>query len=96
MTDRTEPCPICKKPVQYWERYPNLLCEECSDRTTDEAGNRVAFYNESISGGCYGEYPETGQPYEDRVCYVDGNKCAADEHRFGGIVIQVVKQASDE
>lgn len=96
MTERYEPCPICSQPVQYWERYPGLLCHECSKRTTDKNGTRVSHYNVSLSGGCYGVYEQEKEPYMDPYCYVDGVKCIADEHRFGGIVVQIASAVKDD
>ena len=96
MSERYEPCPICSQPVQYWERYPGLLCQECSKRTTDKNGTRVSHYNVSFSGGCYGVYDEGKETYMDPYCYVDGVKCIADEHRFGGIVVQIASAVKDD
>jgi predicted amidophosphoribosyltransferase len=89
MNEHNAQCPLCSQPVEYWERYPGLLCEQCSKKTTDKHGKLVSFHNESISGGCLGVYQDNEEPYENEYCYVDGVKCIADEHRFGGIVIQV-------
>lgn len=96
MTERTEPCPICGQPVQCWERYPGLLCQNCSNRTTDKNGLNVNHNNVSISGGCYGIYSDSKEPYSDPYCYVDGVKCIADEHRFGGIVVQIAEAVRND
>lgn len=92
MSEKTNPCPICSSPVPFWERYPDALCNQCSTKTTDIDGNSVIFENESLSGGCKGFYEESDKPYVVEFCYVDGHKCTADEHRFGGIVIQLVRE----
>jgi hypothetical protein len=96
MTEETKPCPVCNAPVPYWKRYPGLLCNKCSERTTDQAGRRVTFYNQSICGGCLGVYIDEEKPYDSNYCYVDGVECIADEHRFGGIVVQAAQFVKDE
>jgi len=48
------------------------------------------FSNEGFSGGFVAEYTDTGESYTGNECYIDRIKCRADEHRFGGIVIQPV------
>ena len=40
--------------------------------------------------GCQGEYKDTGERYAEDTCYVKGIPCKAEEHHFGGIVVQVV------
>ena len=50
----------------------------------------LLFFNESISGGYLAKYADTGESYPSHDCYIHGIKCYADEHRFGGIVIQTV------
>jgi hypothetical protein len=35
-------------------------------------------------------YADTQQPYDGgHDCWIDGIRCYADEHRFGGIVIEI-------
>jgi hypothetical protein len=91
VAEETKPCPLCNATVQFWERYPNAICQQCSSKTTDIGGDSVSYENESLSGGCEGFYTETEKPYLSEFCYVNGHKCIADEHRFGGIVIQLVR-----
>ncbi|MCC5937575.1 MAG: hypothetical protein JJU34_09850 [Lunatimonas sp.] len=89
--EKQQNCPICKQEVAYYSRYPKYLCKACSDLTTDAEGRPVAFYNTTVFGqGCQGEYRDTGEPYEGDICYVQGVTCKAEEHRFGGIVVQAV------
>jgi hypothetical protein len=53
-------------------------------------GRPLAFFNEGLSGGFVPLYADTHQPYEGgHICWIDGIRCCADEHRFGGIVIEV-------
>jgi hypothetical protein len=50
----------------------------------------LAFFNEGFSGGFVPMYADAEQPYEGgHDCWIDGIRCYADEHRFGGIVIEV-------
>ena len=39
------------------------------------------------------EYAHTGESYPSHECYVDGILRHADEHRFGGIVIQLIQKS---
>jgi hypothetical protein len=72
------------------ERYPRQVCEACQAKTTDAYGRRVDFVNVDLSGGFRGFYRENGAVYNQDLCYVDGRRCVAEEHRFGGIVVQAV------
>jgi len=81
-------CPNCGATVRRNFRYPDYLCDLCANRVTDEQGHRVEFFNEGLSGGCYGVVIATGEKYLAHDCYVDGLRCWADEARFGGIVIR--------
>ena len=82
-------CPICSVEMQKWDRYPNLVCAECAERASDESGRRLKFYNESLSGGFVACFSDNGDEWKGHTCYIDGVKCRADEHRFGGIAIEV-------
>ena len=88
MPKKTSACPLCGAHLLYEERYPDKLCDSCSERTVDANGLGVTFFNVSFSGGLAAEYKDTGKSYESNICYVNGIRCQADEHRFGGIVIQ--------
>ena len=87
----TQKCPICQVEVQKWERYPNYLCASCASRACDAEKRSLKFYNESMSGGFLAFYADTDEKYDSHICYIDEVKCWADEHRFGGIVIQPLK-----
>jgi c-di-GMP-binding flagellar brake protein YcgR len=63
---------------------------ECAARATSKDRRPLKFSNESISGGFLAQYADTGESYPSHECYVDGSLCHADEHYFGGIVIQPV------
>lgn len=89
MTQTSQKCPICSTEVQLSERYPKSVCVACSAGATDENGRLLKFSNTTImAGGFAAEYADTGEPRDSHICYIDGIKCRADEHRFGGIVIQ--------
>ena len=83
-------CPICGEKVRHWERYPNQVCHRCANKVSDAYGRRVRFSNIDFSGGIQGVYSDNGQEYKHQICYIDGRKCFANEHRFGGIVIEIV------
>jgi hypothetical protein len=89
--NQTHDCPICAAEVKHWERYPNQVCERCASKTSDAYGRRLQFSNESLSGGFKAFYRDNGAEYLHQICYIDGRKCFANEHRFGGIVVEVVK-----
>jgi hypothetical protein len=89
--NQTHDCPICLAEVGHWERYPNQVCERCAGKTSDAYGRRLKFSNESLSGGLQAHYLDNGAEYNRQLCYIDGRKCFVGEHRFGGIVVEVVK-----
>jgi hypothetical protein len=85
----TQKCPICRVEVAYFPRYPKYVCQSCSAKAADESGRLLRFFNTTILGGGFAaEYADTGGKRDSRICYIDGIKCRAGEHRFGGIVIQ--------
>jgi hypothetical protein len=84
-------CPICLAKVNHWERYPNQVCEGCADWACDREGRRLRFSNANLTGGFIAFYADTNEKYYGHICYIDGIKCYADEHRFGGIVVEVVR-----
>ncbi|MFC0261212.1 hypothetical protein [Fontibacter flavus] len=89
--EKQQYCPICQQEVDYSSRYPKYLCNTCMDLCTDAEGRPVAFYNTTILGqGCQGEYKDMGERYGGDNCYVKGIPCKAEEHHFGGIVVEVV------
>jgi hypothetical protein len=90
MSEDQQFCPICNAPVRYFPRYPRYVCEGCASRVKSEDGRPLKFSNETYFGGFIGHYADTGESYPGHECYIDGIQCYADEHRFGGIVIQTV------
>ena len=84
-------CPICAKELRHIQRYPKYVCESCSNRARSRDGRPLKFFNISLSGGFTAQYADTGEVYESHECFIDDVPCYADEARFGGIVIQVLK-----
>jgi hypothetical protein len=88
-------CPICHQSIAFFPRYPHSLCVECASRAKSKDGRLLKFSNIDTTGGFIAEYADTGESYPlNHECYVDGIQCYADEHRFGGIVIQPVQKRS--
>ena len=80
-------CPICDKEINQLSRYPKTICASCGERTLTANNVKIDFYNEGPEGGFYSLITNVkGNQHE---CYVDGKKCYAEEHRFGGIIIQL-------
>ena len=94
MPETEQHCPICQKLVEPSQRYPRYLCLECASRARSKDGRPLKFSNIDMTGGFIAAYADTGETYPSHECYVDGIECHADEHRFGGIVIQPVETAS--
>lgn len=82
------PCPICSTPVLHQERYPRAVCKNCCTKACDIHGQKLIFFNLSMSGGFGAMVADTTQKYPSHICYIAGKKCWANEARFGGIVIQ--------
>ncbi len=89
--NETHDCPICAARVEHRERYPNQVCEKCANKISDAYGRRLKFSNVGLSGGLQANYLDSGAEYKQQICYIDGRKCCVGEHRFGGIVVEVVK-----
>jgi hypothetical protein len=99
----TQPCPRCEQPVIYEERYPRAVCDNCRNRTTDNAGRRVTGFNTDFGGGMIAYYADTlehsdGSGFQKEecvevtrtgVCFIDGHPATMQEARFGGIVVQM-------
>jgi hypothetical protein len=84
-------CPICGGRMEPSERYPRQVCGDCVARACDTNGRRLAFANIDMSGGFQAVDAETGAPVENgHDCWIDGHACRADEHRFGGIVVELL------
>lgn len=92
--DDTHDCPICGAPVRHMERYPRQVCGNCQNRTRDASGNPVSYLVISLFGGIIATY-EDGSRYAETFCWIDGKKCEAGEHRFGGIVVEAVEEPVD-
>jgi hypothetical protein len=90
--NETHDCSICGEKVGHWERYPNQVCERCKNKASDAYGRRLQFSNVDGSGGFLAFYRDTNEEYKSNLCYIDGRKCFANEHRFGGIVVEVVNK----
>jgi hypothetical protein len=84
-------CPICGAELPVASRYPDYLCEGCVAKATDEQGRSLAFSNVSPTGGFEAVIRSTGEPRDSHICYVEGWRCWADEARFGGIVVEPVR-----
>lgn len=86
-------CPICNGPSNGSARYPNAICADCREQAVDEVGNEVVFYNATPGGTGLVRVIHTGElngKVRDECgdCWVRGVPCFAQEHRFGGVVIQ--------
>lgn len=80
-------CPICDKNMIYFERYPKMVCQGCSENTLTQEGESIKFYNIDHTGGFISIVNDVkGEIHE---CYINNRKCYADEARFGGIVVQL-------
>jgi hypothetical protein len=84
------PCPVCAAPAFASARYPRCLCPACVLEATDAPGRPLRFGNIDLSGGLTARHADDGSPYQGVECFVRGVRCRAEEHRFGGIVVQPV------
>jgi len=85
------PCPICGAPSSVSPRYPRLLCPACVREATDARGRSLRFFNTHSGGGFEARHADDSSPHAGHECFVRGVRCRADEHRFGGIVVQRVE-----
>lgn len=83
-------CPICAAALEPMARYPRYICEACAARATAADGRLLAFANQGFSGDFAACYTDSGDPYDNHACWIDGIACHADEARFGGIVIEAL------
>ena len=84
-------CPTCGGSGRSSERYPGAVCEDCESIVTDKFGKSAKLYNESMSGGLMivaGTRELKGNAAENEALFIRGVECRAQEHRFGGVVIQ--------
>jgi predicted RNA-binding Zn-ribbon protein involved in translation (DUF1610 family) len=89
-------CPVCGKEVKRNERYPNYICIECNNDTTDENGRKVSFFSsyiteDTLTENISGIYEDTKEKYSSNICYVRDAKCRANMAKFGGIVIEKIE-----
>lgn len=85
-------CSNCKSEINMMQRYPKAICETCKSQLTSSDGRKVEFYNTDVMGtGCQGYYVGTNQEekYNSMSCYIGDKTFVAEEHRFGGVVIQL-------
>lgn len=81
------PCPTCGAPRVFTTREPMAVCAACVFEAVDEEGFPVRFQNTAASGGF--EAVHYNRVSTQHACWVRGQKCHADEARFGGIVIRL-------
>ena len=88
-------CPICREAGHNSERYPAALCESCQSSLLDGNGNSLELYNEGFSGGLMivsPNFTRTSPEAEKIPLYTkNGIECRAEEHRFGGVVVQPLR-----
>ncbi len=82
-------CPICSTELTYFSRYPNYVCDSCVAKATDESSRALKFFNTGMHGGFKAVYADTNGEREGHICFIEGNKCYADEARMGGIVVEL-------
>ncbi len=72
-----------------------MLCAACVAKARDERDRPQRFANETFLGtGFVAEVLDNGtwRRREGGASFVDGVRCVAGEHRFGGIVVQAVDE----
>lgn len=92
--DASQACPICGRGVPASPRYPNYVCSACFVEAADEDGHLLDFHNISMTGGFEAVYRATKERRNSHICYIRGIQCYANEARFGGIVIQPIRDNS--
>ncbi len=85
-------CPICSKELKEISRYPNYVCDICVRKSVSIDNRALIFSNVNLSGGYASYYEDNGEEYNSHECFISGTLCYADEARFGGIVVQVVRE----
>jgi len=80
-------CPICDKNMFSFERYPNMICNECIELAVNKNGESIKFYNIDHTGGFISMVNDVKG--EEHECFINNIKCRADEARFGGIVVEL-------
>jgi hypothetical protein len=87
-------CPICGAPAKGSPRNANSLCPACVLELTDAVGRPLHYQNTGLSGGLEARYADNGATYAGIECFVRGLRCRAEEHRFGGVVVQLASEMS--
>ena len=86
---KNKKCPICEKNMLSFERYPDMICNQCVELAVNKNGDSIKFYNIDPSGGFMSIVNNIkGKEHE---CYINNQKCLANESRFGGIVVELSK-----
>ena len=93
MSAGTQHCPLCGTAVPLSPRYPESLCRLCGSRAVSTEGRPLRFEVETpLGGGFIAYHADDGSPAQEvtngHIVFVDGTRCWAEEHRFGGHVIQ--------
>lgn len=81
-------CPICQTQLPFIKSHPNFVCRACAAKVTDVTGRRLIISNKELHGGYLARYEDSGDSYDNQVCYIEGIKCTAQEVRMGGIAIE--------
>lgn len=92
----TGPCPICNQARESLVRYPNSVCIDCCNTgifADPSQTTAIYFGNADFSGGF--QSCINGVIGNQHICYIMGQKCYADESRFGGIVINYTSNVND-
>ena len=89
-------CPICKSPTMLNPRYKDYVCGTCVGSGTYTKDNRrIDFYNIDPSGGFKSVIEGENEHGSEHECYIyqQGDKyhCYAEEARFGGIVVRLIR-----
>lgn len=86
-------CPNCGEPQKPFARYPWYFCTPCINLCEDFTGNKLVFYNVSLSGGLSWGYAD--EPAAIMIknvaqvkCLISQRPVIVTEARFGGIVAQ--------
>lgn len=80
-------------------RYPKYICGDCYGKAADKSGRALSLYNGDHGYGFKAHFTDDNTVAEEvtksQVVYVDGNRCWADEARFGGVVVQLLADGED-
>ncbi len=87
-------CPICGNSMEALDdRFPNLICMECSKKALDANGDNVEFFNYDGGGGLIAQHTQNdGHSYQDKIidCIVAERKCQGVEFHMGGTGIVLI------